>query len=261
MHMLTLFSDLDRTLVYSHRVKPETPCVAAELLDGRIQSYITERTLHSLSGMTDRGELTIVPVTTRTKEQYERLGGVMERLSVRAALICSGAVLLADGKVDEQWLKESSRLAERELPELEKANKLLEKLCGKEKTRFPYELMASAVYENPQACIQALKRSIDEEKCFIGSDGKKIYCIPRSMSKGNALQRFRRRFPSGACVAAGDSVFDVSMLNEADFAVFPEALSADICSSQRRHACREAVLSDRLCEILESLLRDPPQKV
>ena len=50
--MTALFSDLDRTLIFSHRVELPGEKLPVELLEGRVQSYMTRRTLAYLQEAT-----------------------------------------------------------------------------------------------------------------------------------------------------------------------------------------------------------------
>ena len=70
--MIAFFSDLDNTLIFSykHDIGKEKRCV--EIYQGREVSYITERTYGLLTYAASR--LLFVPVTTRTEEQYRRMG-------------------------------------------------------------------------------------------------------------------------------------------------------------------------------------------
>ena len=70
MKEILLACDLDNTLIYSykHRV-PGDSCV--EWLDGQEQSFMTERTQALLRQLP--ANVRLVPVTTRSKEQYQRI--------------------------------------------------------------------------------------------------------------------------------------------------------------------------------------------
>ena len=67
--MWTWFSDLDNTLIYSHRTTFTSEKIIAEWLNGKEQSYITKETYSFMKNM----ECNFVPVTTRSIEQYKRI--------------------------------------------------------------------------------------------------------------------------------------------------------------------------------------------
>ncbi len=248
--MLTLFTDLDHTLIYSHRSKPDVECVQVETLNGKAQSFITEKTLEILSALVNTKKISIIPVTTRTKEQYDRLPGLTERLCIQYAMICNGAVLLNHGQVEERWLEKSFELAKDEMNELLRACDCLKDVCGGEKVHFPYEIMTYGVSDSTYVCADMLMNKVNQEKCYIGYDSRKVYCIPKSLTKGRAVRRFRECHDVGICVAAGDSCFDVSMFHETDYAVFPKNLLSTEKSDGYFIAEDSLPLSDVLCEVL-----------
>ena len=87
-------ADLDNTLIFSYRhdIGQEKRCV--EVYQGREISFITEKTHRLLREINEK--MLVVPTTTRTREQYERITlGVGE---LPFALVCNGGVLLINGK-------------------------------------------------------------------------------------------------------------------------------------------------------------------
>ena len=107
------FSDLDNTLIYSHRHQISEPMVWVEELNGRRQSFMSRR---SFDYFKTRNWLEVIPTTMRTVEQYTRLLGLGEALGWHLALVCNGAVLLVDGKEDPAWREESIRFSENDQP-------------------------------------------------------------------------------------------------------------------------------------------------
>ena len=97
-------TDLDRTLIYSRSAMGDTqfgsvPIRCVERYRGEPLSYLTvdaARLLASLSAAAP-----VVPVTTRTPEQYARIalpGGPS-----RYAVVSSGGRILVDGVDDPRW--------------------------------------------------------------------------------------------------------------------------------------------------------------
>ena len=93
--MIRFFSDIDNTLIYSHRHHIPQPRICVEELHGKPQSYMSQK---SYEYFKNQKWLSVTPVTTRTFEQYQRLHSVAQKLKWHFALICNGAVLLNDGK-------------------------------------------------------------------------------------------------------------------------------------------------------------------
>ena len=104
--MIAFHTDLDNTLIYSykHDIGPQKRNV--ELYQGREISYITEETYHLLQLV--KNEMLIVPTTTRTLEQYQRIDLGIGPFPY--ALVCNGGVLLVNGVPDEAWYQDSLHL-------------------------------------------------------------------------------------------------------------------------------------------------------
>ena len=97
-------SDLDQTLIYSARsgrvppgASPELTCV--EVYDGREQSFMLASAVAALADLALRAA--VVPVTTRTVEQLERVR--VPGMSSRYGIAANGGVLLVDGAPDASW--------------------------------------------------------------------------------------------------------------------------------------------------------------
>ena len=251
--MPTLFLDIDNTLINSHRHVLDTPKRAAEFLNGSVQSYITEKTYSFLSA---RRDLEIVPVTTRTLSQFLRLESLLGELGCTAALICNGAVLLRSGVADAGWTEESLRLSEEERTELPLAAQWLQSRCGKEKTHAASDLFVYAGTDNAVGMAEELKQIVDMNKVDVLCDARKVYCIPRTLNKGTALQRFLRRFDVSHPIVAGDSVFDVPMLDLGEPAILPPGLADKVCSSKVLVVDEGQCFSDAICDCLEKLSED-----
>ena len=104
--MIRFHTDLDNTILYSykHDIGPYKSCV--EIYQGRQVSYITDNTCTLLQQLKEK--ISIVPTTTRTIEQYNRID--LSVFSPRYALVCNGGVLLIDGREDTEWYEQSLKL-------------------------------------------------------------------------------------------------------------------------------------------------------
>ena len=142
------------------------------------------------------------------------------------ALVCNGGVLLVDGKEDEVWYEQSLRRICRSKKELIQAMEFLEK--DKRRTfelRFIRELFVFTKCEEPMAVAEELKELLDMEVVDVFLNGAKIYVLPKNLSKGDAVCRFREYVGADYVIAAGDSDFDISMLESSDLGIAPYDLS------------------------------------
>ena len=249
--MTTVFLDLDNTLIYSHRHAMTAPRRVAEMLNGAEQSYITRRTYEFF---TAQRVLQVVPVTTRTLPQFQRLQSLMKDMGCRYALICNGAILLHDMEIDRSWYEETLTLAAGELPEIGKAESWLAGECGESATHSAEGLLVYAASPDPARTAEALRRHVDTGKVDVLFDHRKTYCIPKSLNKGAAIRRFSRRFGLQSSIAAGDSDFDLPMLEQADLAIVPEELRGRLKNKNVIAARGNNCFSDEICSILERIL-------
>lgn len=254
---IDLFSDLDNTLIYSRRRRIDAPKVLAELLDGREQAYMTQRTLGFLASVRD--VVRLVPVTTRTARQYGRIHLLADTLAVRHALVCNGGMLLEDGEVDPQWLAETRRLAGPALSDLGRAMAWLERRVGEGSSHMAEGLMAYAVLRDPaaaEALACGMRMSFSGSRLAISVDGRKVYAMPAAMSKGRAVERYMRRFGSApVTVCAGDGVLDLSMFALADVSIG----TRPALGGPSAHTVVEEdgqILSDAVCHLVQGLLSD-----
>lgn len=220
--MIVFHTDLDNTLIYSykHDIGVDKRCV--EIYQGREISFITQETYRLLQKVYDQedciNQVLIIPTTTRTIEQYHRINlGVG---NFQYALVCNGGVLLANGKEDEGWYRESVELIQDSRRELQKALGLLEK----EKTRtfelrFIRDLFVFTKCGESESVVRYLKQILDAEVVDVFNNGMKVYVVPKKLSKGKAVDRFRSYVGADYVIAAGDSEFDISMLEAADMGI------------------------------------------
>lgn len=214
--MIVFHTDLDNTLIYSykHDIGRQKRCV--EVYQGREISFITQETYQLLQRLSEqKSRILIVPTTTRTIEQYRRIDlGVGDP---KYALVCNGGVLLVNGKEDEDWYHDSLERIRDSKSELEKALNFLESDTRRNfELRFIKELFVFTKCEEPEAVVEELRKILNGDMVDVFHNGVKVYVVPRTLDKGNAVERFRRYAKADYVIAAGDSEFDIPMLEAAD---------------------------------------------
>lgn len=249
--MLLFFSDLDNTLIYSHRTPPPGEIVAVEFLNGHVQSYMTQKTYEFLA---KSNEVLLVPTTTRTTTQYARLADTFNKFGCRYALVCNGGVLLINNMVDPEWITETKRIAGAELAFLNEAEKKLLTYFPEHYVHSVDGIMLYAKTDSPATDADRLSSTVDTRKISIYYDSRKVYFIPSSINKGNAIRRFLSRISSSWTIAAGDSEMDVPMLNAVDTAILPHSLSEAIESNSKYVAGPSACLSDYICDVIKDFV-------
>ena len=242
---MTIFaSDLDNTLIYSYKHDIGNEKRNVELYQSREISYVTDKTyslLHELSEKT-----LFVPVTTRSIEQYKRIDfGIGD---IKYALVCNGGVLLVNGEKDSAWYNESLNLVKPCLDELNKGMSILEKEPSRKfEIRFIENLFVFTKCEN----------LVD-----VFNNIEKIYILPKSLDKGAAIRRFKKHINAGTVISAGDSEFDVSMLENADIGMVPVDFSWNLSSKNRiLRNSSEKLFSEFVLENALNFLSNPLEQI
>ena len=225
-----LASDLDRTLIYSAQAfwletaDADAPSiVVSELYQGVPISFMTRASESLLRNL--RHRTTFVPVTTRTVAQYQRvqLPGSVPSFAVTS----NGGVILADGIEDAAWSSTvRKRLATEAAPIAEVAAMLSDPAAAAWITRVTNaeNLFVYAIVERDALPIDWL-HTLELECLALGwtvsVQGRKLYCVPHSVTKSEAVAEVRRRLAASTVLAAGDSLLDQRMLEDADAAFRP----------------------------------------
>ncbi|MEY8389751.1 HAD hydrolase family protein [Lachnospiraceae bacterium 45-W7] len=220
------FTDLDNTIIYScrHEIGRDKLCV--ELYQGREVSFVTIKTWEMLRQVKERALL--IPVTTRTIEQYDRIQLKVE--TPEYALVCNGGILLEKGVENPVWYQDSLALTADCREELKAAQLLMERDKNRSfEVRNIRELFLFTKSEKPEKSVEYLEKRLDTEHVCIFQNGAKVYVLPKNLNKGAAVKRFLQKLQregqeTGTVYAAGDSGFDISMLQQAQISFAPAAL-------------------------------------
>ncbi len=223
-----LACDLDQTLIYSRsafRLAVGTPApelVIAEYLDGEPLSYLTRRAAEGLRELARVA--TLVPVTTRTYEQFRR---VQLGIPASYAIAANGGHLLVDGAPDPVWAEHvRTRLAAWGRP-LADIRALAEELAAagswvrtiRDADGFFVYLVATSREAIPD--LSELAATLEVDGWTLSIQGRKVYLVPAGLTKEAALEEVIARTGGFQLAAAGDSLLDRGMLARADVAVRP----------------------------------------
>jgi hypothetical protein len=223
-------SDLDRTLIYSAAAlglddRPDTAMprlLCVELYQAAPLSYMTETAAQGLEALTKVA--TFVPTTTRTPEQYARVH-LLEKPAPYA--ICSnGGHILVDGVEDADWAAAVQARAAESAVSLDEVREHLVRLSGPFvlKRRDASGLFAYLVVDRaalPQGWVEDLTGWCAERGWRTSLQGRKVYCLPESLTKAAAAAEVARRAGTSRMLAAGDSLLDTELLEAAHAAIRP----------------------------------------
>ncbi|MET9252814.1 HAD family hydrolase [Streptomyces sp. NPDC003717] len=218
-------SDLDRTLIYSAAAlaltmpdlrAPRLLCV--EVYEGKPLSYVTETAAGLL---TDLGDAALfVPATTRTRKQYQRIN--LPGPPPKYAICANGGHLLVDGVSDPDWqARVTARLAGECAPLAEVQAHLAATAdpLWLRKHRVAEDLFTYLVVERPllpEEWVKELAAWAENRGWTVSLQGRKIYAVPKPLTKSAALHEVARRTGADLTLAAGDSLLDADLLLAAD---------------------------------------------
>ncbi|MFI1022781.1 HAD family hydrolase [Streptomyces olivaceus] len=218
-------SDLDRTLIYSAAAlgltmpdlrAPRLLCV--EVYESRPLSYLTETAARLLTELGDTA--VFVPTTTRTRKQYQRIN--LPGPSPEYAICANGGHLLVDGVSDPAWhARVTSRLAD-ECASLAEVRDHLTATADPlwvRKHRVAEDLFAYLVVERellPEDWVKELAVWAENRGWTVSLQGRKIYAVPKPLTKSAAVREVARRTGAELTLAAGDSLLDADLLLAAD---------------------------------------------
>jgi len=214
--------DLDRTLIYSANaldLGAETPrLLCVEIYKGAPLSYMTETAAELLRTLQGH----VVPTTTRTPEQLARVR--LPGPPPSYAIASNGGHLLVDGVPDPAWTaRVTARLAG--CAPLDEVKAHLGATAGPfvATLRVASDLFVYAVVDRaalPYGWVDALAAWCAPRGWAVSLQGRKVYAVPRPLTKAAAAVEIRDRL-GGPLLAAGDSLLDADLLEVADAAIRP----------------------------------------
>ncbi|WP_351236775.1 HAD family hydrolase [Streptomyces sp. NPDC002133] len=223
-------SDLDRTLIYSSAaLQLQMPDVQAprllciEVHESKPLSYMTETAAGLLDDLARSA--VFVPTTTRTRKQYRRIQ--LPGPPPRFAICANGGHLLVDGESDRDWRRVvGGRLADEcaSLAEVRARMLAVADPAWLLKERVAEDLFAYVVVERsllPDGWVEELSAWAEPKGWTVSLQGRKIYAVPKPLTKSAAVHELVRRTGAELVLAAGDSLLDADLLLTADHAWRP----------------------------------------
>lgn len=223
-------SDLDRTLIYSSAALALTMpdaraprLLTVEVHESRPLSYMTETAARLLTELGDAA--VFVPTTTRTRKQYQRIN--LPGPAPKYAICANGGHLLVDGVSDLDWYGSvTARLADECAP-LAQVREYLGATADPvwaRKHRVAEELFVYLVVERellPEEWVKEFGGWAEERGWTVSLQGRKVYAVPKPLTKSAAMREVARRTGAQSTLAAGDSLLDADLLLAVDRAWRP----------------------------------------
>ncbi|MFI6682081.1 HAD family hydrolase [Streptomyces sp. NPDC050485] len=218
-------SDLDRTLIYSAAaldltmpdpLAPRLLCV--EVHEHKPLSYVTERAARLLAEL--KTAAVFVPATTRTRKQYQRIQ--LPGPPSEFAICANGGHLLVDGVSDPDWARRvAGRIAAECVPlgEVRAHLRAVADPAWLRKERVAEDLFGYLVVERellPDGWVKELAAWAEPRGWTVSLQGRKVYAVPKPLTKSAAVREVARRTGAELTLAAGDSLLDADLLLAAD---------------------------------------------
>jgi len=228
--------DLDGTLLYSARSLrlPDDDLLAprlvvSEVWRGAPLTYCTRDAEALLVELARHA--TVVPVTTRTLAQLARVrlfdGSGPSRVEPpRYAVAANGGHLLVDGRPDESWAARVRAGLKSCRPLSDVADALRRATEGHRagEIRLADELFTYVAVDLttlPGDAVAGLRSWCETGGWRVSLQGRRLYCVPRPLTKAAAVAEVQRRTGATRLLAAGDSLLDADLLESADVALRP----------------------------------------
>ncbi|MCX4909077.1 HAD family hydrolase [Streptomyces sp. NBC_00878] len=218
-------SDLDRTLIYSSAALALTMpdaraprLLSVEVHESKPLSYMTETAAGLLAELGDLADF--VPTTTRTRKQYQRIQ--LPGPAPKYAICANGGHLLVDGVSDPEWHTSVTERLARECAPLDEVREHMEATSDPawlRKHRVAEDLFVYVVVERellPEDWAKELAVWAENRGWTVSLQGRKIYAVPKPLTKSAAMREVARRTGATLTLAAGDSLLDADLLLAAD---------------------------------------------
>ena len=219
-------SDLDRTLIFSDRtIDTESERICIEIVDERNISYVTACIKERLAKVYER--MQFVPVTTRSRAQFERISLFQHDIEQEVAVVANGGIILRGGEVDTLWQAHITQT-------LESLPLLMDELQPHfyKQLAAPYFLQHQRVddlffvymvdlAQLDKEALQLLRQQLADAGWVSYLHGRKFYIVPYSVTKDAAVRYLKEQKRYERHYAAGDSLMDVDMMYLADRSFAP----------------------------------------
>lgn len=249
--MSTFFSDIDNTLIFSHSREFDGEKIVVEYLEGKEQSYMPSELFFFLK----QNNIVPIPVTTRSIEQYQRLSFFSEKLMCKYAIICNGGIMLENGKIDKKWKEETLNISEVQNKEVENMYQYVLNNLTYKAIYYLNEFMFYFISEEADKQCLIIRKIADLSKVSIVKHSRKVYVIAKSINKGNAIKRFKKRYGIGNCIVAGDSELDISMLELGNPAIASPCLKRELKNKNAIYSKQNMLVSE-ISSLLERSIND-----
>ncbi len=221
------FSDLDRTIIYSNKfIGKEKNEICVETLNGEEISYMSPKTIEYLKEILK--EKKFIPTTTRSIEQFKRIKFNEHDINFEWSIVSNGGNILYKGEIVKEWteiLASKLKTCGSLTYIMESFKEKYENIEGINKIRdvddvFFYIVVDKNIFD--ESNIEIFKEFLLEYKWDLYVNGRKIYFLPKVLTKEAAIEFLSNYLNEKKFGALGDSIMDLNMLKVAYKAYIPK---------------------------------------
>ncbi|MGD6830738.1 HAD family hydrolase [Sutcliffiella halmapala] len=226
--MKAFASDLDRTLIFSRRMLEsfETECKyePCEIIRGEPSSFISLKTKTILTEINN--EMLFIPVTTRTKEQYQRIRLFQDEVVPEYAITNNGATILKNGYEIKEW----KQFIKEELQSCLSFKQMIMMIEGMgnnswiQQIKHADNLFIYLIVNNrllSESKIAELKQWLKSLGWNISLQGRKLYIVPTPIEKWKATEYLCNHLDVKHIYTAGDSLLDYELITKSSYGTAP----------------------------------------
>lgn len=221
--------DLDRTMIFSEKALDElsggnkVSCVPIEVrtdgLKSKVVSYIPKKAYDILYSMDVLENVFLIPVTTRSLEQFKRVNYFNE---LEYAVCANGGVILHRGKKLRLWEERTQVFMSKAMDTYEKVmnNKDILDFC----TSKPKIVDDTYVYfktKEREKVAKFLDTFLEGTSCVYTIQGEKVYVMHKEISKEGAIKYISELIGNDYLVTFGDGKLDKNLVFSGDIGLVP----------------------------------------
>ena len=216
-------SDLDGTLIFPQNFLSLHYCddeiFAVE--DGKDKSYMSRLVHNKLIELSNVKNLRIVPVTMRSKYEYDKLS--LKAFNIEYSITSNGGRIYKNNNILDSWKEEVQ-----DNIDFIHQYRIMSRLTYSGYFRNinivdDSFIMARRIGKSLEIENEIINEILDTYKEYrLNLWYDKVYLIPDIVKKGNALNHLRKVLEEDVVMACGDSDLDIDMLEVADIKVVPD---------------------------------------
>ena len=169
----------------------------------------------------------IIPVTTRSLRQYERIEIFQSGYRPEFAIVANGGIVLKNGKRDKQWdeiiterLQDSLSFEQMYAYFSEDwEHEMFRRIINADQLFYVLMLVEEKI---DKVWLKELRHRIQKVGWVSYINGRKFYVLPKKLTKQCAVKYVLEQLEYDVHFAAGDSIMDLGMLQLAEIAFTPK---------------------------------------